>query len=519
MGISKGVIRPFCLRAFFAACSPLRFGSSPEVIFIRSARRLILFFALLGLALAASAAVPDYKLGDIASGDVVTPVSLLALNPEATEVLRQKVSAQVAPIIRYTPQSAAEAEKELLETVATARTNFLAVLLSAQGGRAPVAEDVGTPAYLSTLEHFARDSTRDLPLSKLAPVWVSGVGENKILETFVAALRSVMMQPIIGSKTDTNLPANQSLRLVPVSGPDAAPSSQDLENGGTTIMSGKILSLWRARRLVETHFAAGQEPFGRFAAGFVRANAYPDPALTELLRTKRMEGVTVNDTYEAAQVIVRQGQVIDRRALSALTALRERNLIGTLQNKLELEQSVSSAVNRRTLWIVAGLGVICVLLLALLWRRPSRASTALVPVGAAAVDRGAWQSLPEGSDSAWRERALLAEGKAERAHAAIRSGFLGWMKEKIVQGLFQQRAQLLSAQQKAEAEMRELEQRLDQLHAPLRERIATYEKRIQELEQQLVAKGEENRELLGAQIAVARQQLNLERERGRFGSN
>jgi uncharacterized protein YceH (UPF0502 family) len=91
------------------------------------------------------------------------------------------------------------------------------------------------------------------------------------------------------------------------------------------------------------------------------------------------------------------------------------------------------------------------------------------------------------------------------------------MREKIFQTLFRQRADLLSVQQKAEAEMHELEQRLEQLHTPLQERISAYEKRIAELEKELAAKGEENRELIGARINVAKQQLSLERER--FATN
>ena len=55
------------------------------------------------------------------------------------------------------------------------------------------------------------------------------------------------------------------------------------------------------------------------------------------------------------------------------------------------------------------------------------------------------------------------------------------------------------------------------LHTPLQERIEAYEKRIEELEQDLAAKGEENRELIGARINVAKQQLKA--ERGRFGTN
>lgn len=93
------------------------------------------------------------------------------------------------------------------------------------------------------------------------------------------------------------------------------------------------------------------------------------------------------------------------------------------------------------------------------------------------------------------------------------------MREKVFSTLFRHRKELLSAQQKAEAEMRELEQRLEHLHTPLQERIGAYEKRIEELEKDLAAKGEENRQLIGARISVAKQQLILERKRGGFGTN
>jgi flagellar motility protein MotE (MotC chaperone) len=156
----------------------------------------------------------------------------------------------------------------------------------------------------------------------------------------------------------------------------------------------------------------------------------------------------------------------------------------------------------------------------ILWRLRTRPSTALVAVPSAeALPAGAAaNALPAGDDE-WRQRAILAEGKAERAQAAIRSGVLGWMREKIVRTLFSQRAELLSAQQRAELEIRELEQRLEQLHAPLQERISAYEKRIEELEKDLAVKGEENRELIGARINVAKQHLRVERERSRFGTN
>jgi hypothetical protein len=423
------------------------------------------------------------------------------------------VAQQLHLIVLQSTQAAERAEADLRESVAAARTSFLATLQRALDGRAPGEADVGSAVYRKTIRDVAREAPKDLPLDKLAPLWVRAASDATIVDSLAQPVREVMAQPIVSTKTDSTFPPNQPLRLVTVKNAAEPLPVREIENAGQVVSPAKIISVWRAKRLVETHFPAGQEELGKFAAAFVRANAQADTALTEIVRAKRLEGVTVNDTYEAAQVVVRKGQTIDRKALGALAVLREKSMIGTLQTKLEQEQTVVGQSRQQATWIAGGLGAVCLGLVLVLWLRRSRPGTAIVPVGAN-------PALPEaGGDDPWRNRALVAEAKADRAHAAIRSGVLGWMRERIFQKLSSDRAALLSTQQKAEIEMRELEQRLEQLHTPLQERIQAYERRITELEKELAAKGEENRELIGARIAAARQQLNLERERREFGTN
>jgi hypothetical protein len=458
---------------------------------------------------AASAAVPDYRLGDVAADDVITPVPLLVVNPEATDALRQKVAQQVVLIVRHLPQAAAEAEADLRKASVAARANFVVVLEGALG-RSPLTEDdLKTPAYASVLR-AAKQTAKDFPFDRLAPLWVRGQSDEPMIAAMVQAVRDVMAQPIVTTKNDAVLPPNSTVRLLPVKSFTEAPTPRELETGGALVSVGKILSLWRARRVVETGFPVGQEALGKYAATFARANASPDPALTEVARAQRMDGVTVNDTYETGQAVVKKGQTIDRRALSALAAVREKSLIGTLQTRIEERQSFTGLIMRQTKWMTAGMALVVLILCVVLWRLRARPSAALVLAGDPAPGGAA-------GDGAWRTRALAAEGQADRAHAAIRSGVMGWMKEKVVRSLVGQRADLLSAQQKAEAEMRELESRLEQLHTPLQQRISAYEARIVELEKDLAAKGEENRELIGARISVAKQQLMVERERGRTG--
>ncbi len=466
------------------------------------------------------AAPPDYKLGDVATEDVVTPVRLVVPNPEATEELKRKMAPQIPFIVLRTPQSAGEAERTLRQSVATARATFLAALKAALPDRVPSAADLQNPAVAAAIEQAGRGLAPDLPLAQLAPLWAAGADDASVVESLLRPLRQVMAQPIVDNKTDNPLPASQPVRLIPVKSADERPPAQDLETAGTTISVGKVISLWRARRLVETYFPPGQAEMGRFAESFVVVNAYADPTLSAVLRDRRMEGLAVNDTYEPAQVVVAKGQPIDRKALRALAVLREKSLIGTLQTRLEQEQTVAGQIAGQTKWIAGGLTFVCLALILILWRLRARPTQALATLADTPALPGgpAQQALPGGDDD-WRSRALAAEGRADRAQAAIRSGALGWMRERVFRTLSHQREELLSAQQKAEAEMRELEERLERLHIPLQERVAAYEKRIAELEKELAAKGEENRELIGARISAARQQLSLERERGGLAAN
>jgi hypothetical protein len=471
-------------------------------------------FALLLLPFALSAGVPEYQLGDVASADVLTPVPLLVVNPEATDQLRQRAAQEVGLVVRFNTRSAADAERDLREAVIAARARFLTALQRALPNRLPGAADIGTAAFEQALRDARPDAPREFPLERFARLWAAGDDDGPTLERLLGPLREAMAQPVAATKDDRTFPPGQTVLLVPEPMDGRTIDLGELERTASKVSTARLLSLWRARRLVETHFRTGDEDLARFAVTFVRPSAAADQAMTDLLRARRQQGLTVNDSYEAAQPIVRKGQMIDRKALAALAALREKSAIGTLQVRLDQERTFASQLRVHTVWFTLGIGVLGIALAFVVWRTRARPGTSLAASGYLSLppERG----LEPAGEIDWRTRALLAEDRATRAQHALRSGALGWMKERVVGTLFRHRSELLSAQERAEAEMRALEQRLEQLHTPLAERLHAYERRIEELERELAARGEENRELIGARIAVTRSHLRQERERGGY---
>ena len=127
------------------------------------------------------------------------------------------------------------------------------------------------------------------------------------------------------------------------------------------------------------------------------------------------------------------------------------------------------------------------------------------------------------TEEIWRQRALDAERRAEQALAAARNELAPHLaqaiKETLVQELAIQRKELLQAQQIAILELSQLTHHLDELKAPMQERLRSYETRIQDLEKELAARSEENRELLKLKIEMVRHQLEIERTRNRMEFN
>jgi hypothetical protein len=124
-----------------------------------------------------------------------------------------------------------------------------------------------------------------------------------------------------------------------------------------------------------------------------------------------------------------------------------------------------------------------------------------------------------------RKRAFDAERRAEQAQAAARASLAPHLaqvlKETVIQELATQRRELLKAQEEAALEIGAMIRRLDSVQAPMQERLHSYETRIQELEKELTARNEENRELLKLKIEMIRRQLEAERAPSRleFNSN
>ncbi len=499
--------------------------------------RLPTAFALLfvlGLATSLSGKEPaDYRIGDTVQEDIVAPSQFIVVDPERTAALKYREGQKLPVLFRFQPEMADAVEGEFRGAFAAARSNFLGVVQSVIG-RPRLGTNMVTHEELQRLLTAYQQQHRSFPLeAELAARWALGDAGGTIQASWLARLRAAMEQPIRNGTEPEEFESDSLVRLVRVTDRNEPLTLDFVAQRGVSMTRSNLLLLAVARAEFRQTAPPEERNFADYVATFLKPNCFLEAELTRQSRAKATEQLYVADTYERGQVIARRGEVVDKKIMAALDRLREQAQMGELQQQVTQQQSATQLVSERNRWLIIGLAGVTGLLVLVIWRlgrprRPAVAALARAEIADAAVANrltgGARGALTENTSAeGWQQRALEAEQRAQRATDAVRDGLLPHLAEvlktRLVQGLVSQRADLLEAQQRAAAEVAELERRLDQVHAPLQERMKAYEQRIADLERQLAQKGGDQRESLPTEANAASNLAAAERPARRMVIN
>ncbi|HXT12239.1 MAG TPA: hypothetical protein VN873_11810 [Candidatus Angelobacter sp.] len=482
----------------------------------------LLAVVLLPISFLSAKELGDYQVGDKAEEDIVATSKLNFVDPEGTDALRQKEAQRVPVILRYDTNAASEVEGRFRKAFEETRENFLGSV-NKDFGHEKLADDEIDSFKFHTLAVLFEKQNQLFPMStSQAALWASGDDDKAYEDTLAAKLKQAMSAVIHPETIPANFRFGATVRVIPVGSLNEAISEQEAGLTSWDFSRTNFASLSNARKQLVALFPGDEHVVGKYLSTLLQPNTAIDEDVTSRLRAKRTDGIWAVANYAPGEIVAHRGQVIDRKIKTALDLLKEKAVVGQLQDLQvkqqaavgELQQLVAAGKEKgaraqeRVMWLVAGLAVIVLVLAAAIWQlaRGKPAATLLpAPTNAGALE--------------WQQRALVAEERTEKLQSAARAGLAAqlskWLSSVLTRRLISQRRMLLDTQTNAAAEMAELEARLQRVQAPLQVRLAAYEHRIAELEKELTARGEENRELLKSKIEMMRRQLEAEREKNR----
>jgi membrane-associated HD superfamily phosphohydrolase len=495
---------------------------------VKAWRRLSLLLALTLLPAGALRAkdLSDYQLGDKAEEDIVATTKLNFVDVEGTKAEREREAQRVPIILRYYSNAADEVEARFREAFDKTQEQFLQSVNKSFGHRTLSGNEIESFKFQSLAILFQKQN-ESFPLStNWAALWAVGIDDKAYRESLAATVRQAMSPVIHPEPIPQNFRFGATVRLIPVTTTNQIISEEEASKTSHNFSRTNFASLAIVRRNLINEFPREERDVGRFLATLLEPNSAVDEAMTQKLRDKRTADVWVVYNFEPGQIVAHRGQVIDAKIKTVIDQLKEKSVVGKLQDLQakqqaavgELKQLVAESktkdaqAQQRLFWVVAALGAVVLMLAGATWqlaRRRQPETLLPVPASGGAID--------------WQQRALLAEQRTQTLQNAARAGLIThlqqWFSRLMTQRLISQRRMLLETHDNAAAEMAALEARLQKVQAPLQVRLAAYEHRIAELEKELAVRGEENRELLKAKIETMRKQLEAERGKNRVSFN
>jgi hypothetical protein len=527
--------------------------------------QLLCALALISISVLHAKDLAAYRIGDKAEDDITTPVAFDVIDASATAALKSSEALKTPAIFRSYPDIANAVENEFLAAFASAHSNFVAAV--GDTFHQPTIDDktIASPDFGDLIAAF-NVRNRNFPVTtELAADWARGDSSQAIQERLLGLFLQMMSRPVRPDELPNGFVIGETLRLVPVGNADEKLSLNDSGQRGKLLTESSVTTVSRLRALFCEEFSEDQQPLARALSALLQPNCVPDAPLTQQARDLAVRQLVMAEHYDAGQVIVRRSMIIDANIKAALDELNEKLAPGVLSQQIaaerdraqhehdqaQLEQTQAQQASaiaqtaqqqaqkageqaqrereqeqlahsealkmraqvldtqnqflkilERNEWLIAALAGVSVLTLLAFWgfvRQRKKQTSALVPAHAFKFER------------------------IEKNQAVVPADLAPYLaqvlKEAVVQGLAAQRNELLQVQQSAAAEISQLVHRLDELQTPMRDRLRTYETRIEELEKDLAARNEENRELLKIKIEMLRKQLESERTRTRADFN
>ena len=435
--------------------------------------------------------VPSYQVGETARVEVVATVALVVIDPAKTDALKRKEMARLPIIYRLDTNAATEAVMQLHEAFALKRQNFLVTLQAALDGRGQATQRLARAILSFQASH------KNFPLTaRLAQAWAKGEPDAEFITPLEEKLIVAMSAPIYPAAQPTEAMTGGLIRLVP--GDRTSVLLPGRVERTEPVAHSILVSLDTRRDEMVKQFPEMEKTAARFLASFVQPTCFPEVALTLELRERQVADLSSVNRYQPGGVIVRAGDVVNAGAKAALDEFRAR--LALLQGVPPPVPTLATHAPTHQLWpwLLTG-GVLFLLVEAgVFWFRSRRRALALALV-----------PEPPGPE------ALAALRNDPILRARLTEHLTRLLGQTLVQRLFAQRGQLLDAQQAATGQAASLEQRLEKVQSDMQERFLAYEQRIAGLEQELTAAEEQNRDLIRAKIALAKEELGAEQARGR----
>jgi len=283
----------------------------------------------------------DYRVGDKVEEDIISTTKLSFVDVEGTQAQRDREAQRVPVILRYFPSAADEVEAQFRQAFAKTQEQFLGSVNKAFG-HVPLSGGEIDSLKFESLAMLFQKQNESFPVStNRAALWAAGDYDKGYQEFLATELRQAMAPVIHPEVIPENFRFGATVRVIPVANKNEPISEQEAVKTNHNFSRTNFASLVIVRRNFINRFSGEDRDVAKFLVNLLEPNSAIDEAITQKLRDERTADVWVVCNFEPGQVVARRGQVIDRKTMTAIEQLKDKAVVGKLQ---ELQAKQQAAV-------------------------------------------------------------------------------------------------------------------------------------------------------------------------------
>ena len=193
---------------------------------------------------------------------------------------------------------------------------------------------VSSPEFGNLITRF---KAKYFPLPPaLEAAWARGDAGLDWRDRWLGALLRTMRQPIRDGELPGDFVLGEMLRLVPVSGPEEAPPMEAVPRG-TLAGATSLTTLARAQAQFCSEFSQSEQPLARTLAAYLKPTCAARHAAHAGTARPHVHQLAVVNHYDAGQIVVHRGDMIDVKDKVALDLLNEKLMPVELKFQMAVE--------------------------------------------------------------------------------------------------------------------------------------------------------------------------------------
>jgi hypothetical protein len=281
----------------------------------------------------------QYKVGDVARETVIATETIRVSSVSTTETSYSNSSSEIPALYAYQKTVSDSIEQRLTNDWNAARDNYLVALERVFGKRTFRTTEITSEAFVHFTDEF-QASNRGFPFNDAAANrWAAGSMHDNDLQRYLGSIRNFMSSYFIRPNNDpfANGKTDAEVEVTTVGSTLPTRLSDTLTESLVRVPLNQFLTLAQARAMYESQGTGGNRALTQYLSQSIQANTSFLQEVSQERWSNTSSPIKKEYIFESGDVIVREGEIVTQVVKEALDVMAVNLRFNRLRDSVKIE--------------------------------------------------------------------------------------------------------------------------------------------------------------------------------------